>query len=51
MGNKIPVDVFSPKTKAKITTIIMPIPFIPAFDNPSKKAAKPIADHCNQDKW
>ena len=48
MGSNIPVDAFSPKTKAKITTIIIPIPFIPDLDNPNKKTAKPMATHCNE---
>ena len=50
MGNKTPVDAFSPKTKANITTIIMPMPFIPDLDIPSKNTAKPMANHCNADK-
>lgn len=45
MGNKIPVDAFSPKTKAKIKIIMIPMPFIPDFDMPNKKPAKQIATH------
>ena len=47
MGNNMPVDAFSPKTKARITTIITPMPFIPDFDKPNKKTAKHMAVHCN----
>jgi len=43
----MPVDVFSPNTNAKITTMIMPMPFIPDFDKPNKNAAKQKATHCN----
>ena len=46
MGNKIPVDAFSPKTKAKISIITIPIPFIPDLEMPNIKPAKPIASHC-----
>ena len=47
IGSKIPVDAFSPKTKARIITIIIPIPLIPDLDKPNKKTANPIAIHCN----
>lgn len=47
MGSKTPVDDFSPKTKAKIKIIIMPMPFIPDFENPKIKAAKTMATHCS----
>ena len=47
MGSKIPVDVFSPNTKARITTMTILIPLIPDLDNPNKKTAKPMAIHCN----
>lgn len=47
MGSKIPVEAFSPKTNASITTIMIPMPLIPDFDKPNKKTAKPIAIHCN----
>ena len=47
MGSKTPVDAFSPNTKARITTIIIPIPLIPDLDKPNKKTAKPMAIHCN----
>ena len=50
MGSKIPVEAFSPKTKARITTIMMPIPLIPAFDKPNKKTAMQIAVHWIIDK-
>ena len=46
MGNKTPVDAFSPKTKARMITIIIPMPFIPDLDKPNKKTAKLIANHC-----
>ena len=46
MGNKIPVEVFSPKTKANITTMMMPMPLMPDLDNPNKNAAKQNATHC-----
>lgn len=49
-GSSTPVDAFSPKTKARITTIIMPIPLIPALDKPNKKTAIPIAAHCILDR-
>ena len=45
MGSNIPVDVFSPKTKASMTTMMMPIPFIPDFDKPNIKTVKQIATH------
>ena len=35
----IPVDALLPKTRAKIVTIIIPIPFSPDFDIPNKKDA------------
>ena len=47
MGSNIPVDAFSPKTKASITTINIPMPFIPDFDKPNIKTANQIANHCN----
>ena len=47
MGSSIPVDAFSPKTKARITTIKIPMPFIPDFDKPNIKTANQIATHCN----
>ncbi len=47
IGNNIPVDAFSPKTKARTTMIIIPIPLIPDLENPNKKTAKPMANHCN----
>jgi len=50
MGSKTPVEAFSPKTKARITTSTMPNPFIPDFDIPNKKTAKQIAIHCNIDR-
>ena len=31
----MPVDAFSPKTKASITTIMIPIPLMPDLDNPN----------------
>ena len=46
MGSNIPVDAFSPKTKAKITTINIPIPFMPDFDNPKIKTARIINNQC-----
>ncbi|GAL88059.1 hypothetical protein JCM19538_2422 [Jejuia pallidilutea] len=45
MGNKMPVDAFSPKTKAKISMIMIPIPFIPDFEKPKINAAKKTATH------
>jgi hypothetical protein len=50
MGSKIPVDDFSPKTNANITTLTISIPLIPAFDNPNKKTDKEIIPHCKIDK-
>ena len=47
IGNKIPVEAFSPKTKANIKIMTIPIPFIPDFEIPKTKAAKPIATHLN----
>jgi len=47
MGSKMPVDAFSPKTKARIITSTIPMPFIPDFDNPNKNTAKQMAIHCN----
>ena len=32
----MPVEVFSPKTKANITTMMMPMPLMPDLDNPNK---------------
>ncbi len=45
-GSKIPVDDFSPNTNANITTMIIPIPLIPAFAMPNKNTAKKTATHC-----
>lgn len=44
----MPVDAFSPKTKARITTINIPMPFIPDFDKPNIKTAKQIATQCSK---
>ena len=50
MGNKIPVDAFSPKTKARIMTRTIPNPLIPDLEIPNKKTANPMAIHCNVDR-
>lgn len=50
MGNSIPVDAFSPKTKAKIKMMIIPMPLIPDFEKPRINAANTIAAHCKDDK-
>ncbi len=49
-GSSIPVEDFSPKTNARITTIIIPIPLIPDFAIPNKKTAKKTDTHCGVDK-
>ncbi len=41
---------FSPNTKAKITTMSMPMPLMPAFDIPKRKTAKRIEAHCRVDR-
>jgi hypothetical protein len=46
----MPVDAFSPKTKAKIRIMIIPIPLIPDFEIPKTKAAKPMAIQLKNDK-
>ena len=50
MGNNTPVEAFSPNTKAKITTIRIPIPLMPDFDSPNKKTANTTDIHCKVDK-
>jgi hypothetical protein len=50
IGSKMPVDAFSPNTKARIITRAIPMPFIPDLDNPSKNIAKQIAIHCSVDR-
>ena len=45
MGSKIPVEAFSPKTKARIITKTIPMPFIPDLEIPNKNTAKQIAIH------
>ena len=47
IGNKMPVDAFSPKTKANSTTMIIPMPLIPDFAKPNKNPAKATATHCS----
>ena len=49
-GSKIPVEDFSPKTNASITTIIIPIPLMPDLAIPNKNTAKKTANHCAVDK-
>ena len=50
IGNNTPVDAFSPKTNAKVITIMIPMPFIPDLEKPKTKAAKNTAIHCNTEK-
>ena len=49
-GSKIPVEAFSPNTKARITTMRTPNPLTPAFAIPRIKTAKAKANHCGHDK-
>ena len=49
-GNKMPVEAFSPNTKAKITTISTPKPLTPALAIPNIKTASTKAAHWSHDK-
>ncbi len=45
-GSNIPVEDFSPKIKAKMTTTKIPIPLIPDFEMPMTKAENNTNSHC-----
>lgn len=50
IGNKMPVDAFSPKTKANSTTMTIPMPLMPDFAKPNKNTEKATATHCIVDR-
>ena len=47
----MPVEGFSPNTKASATTIRIPMPLTPDFVIPSKNTAKATIHHCVNDNW
>ena len=50
IGSKMPVDAFSPKTKARMMTKTIPNPLMPDLEIPNKNTARPIAIHCKVDR-